>query len=122
LVPDPPIRNLLSPRLRVRRGTEIALGPGKADLMAAIEEQGTLAGAAQQLGMSYMRAWRLVQTMNACFREPLIETARGGSHHGQAHLTEAGRRVLMLYRRMEEDCRRAAQPAWQELLDDYLLE
>src|ERR1044071_4902526 len=111
MAPDPPDRNVLSPRLRIRHGEDIALGPGKADLMAAIEEHGTLAGAAQQLGMSYMRAWKLVQTLNACFREPLVETSRGGRGHGQARLTEAGRQVLALYRRMEEDCRRAAEPS-----------
>jgi molybdate transport system regulatory protein len=119
---EPPVRNALHPRLRVRHGADIALGPGKADLMQAIADCGTLAGAAHQLGMSYMRAWKLVQTMNACFREPLVETSRGGSHHGQAGLTEAGRQVLALYRRMEEDCRRAAEPSWRELLDRFLAE
>jgi len=106
---------LLRPRLRILHGPDIALGPGKVDLLDAIEETGTLAGAAQRLGMSYMRAWKLVQAMNGCFREPLVETARGGSGHGHASLTETGKAVRDLYRRMEADCLVAAEPDWQKL-------
>jgi molybdate transport system regulatory protein len=51
--------------------------------------------------MSYMRAWTLVKTMNAAFREPLVTLARGGAAHGGATLTPTGARVLALYRRME---------------------
>ena len=105
----------LRPRLRILHHEAIALGPGKADLLAAIERAGTLAEAAKQLDMSYMRAWKLLQTMNACFREPLVTTARGGSVHGGAALTETGRSALALYRRMEEECRKATQPAWEEM-------
>jgi len=107
--------NTLKPRLRVLRGTEIALGPGKVALLDAIEEAGTLAGAAQALGMSYMRVWKLVRTMNACFREPLVETSRGGTGHGKATLTDTGRRVRALYRAMEATCLEATQPSWEEL-------
>jgi molybdate transport system regulatory protein len=109
------------PRFRVLRGSDIALGPGKVDLLDAIEETGTLAGAAQHLGMSYMRAWKLVQAMNGCFREPLVETSRGGSGHGHASLTETGKAVRDLYRRMEADSLEAADPAWKEL-QGYLAE
>lgn len=105
----------LHPRLRVLRGEEIALGPGKADLLQAVAEAGTLAEAAKRLGMSYMRAWKLIQTMNACFKEPLVATTRGGSERGHAILTEAGRTVLALYRRMEEESRQAMEPAWRDL-------
>jgi molybdate transport system regulatory protein len=105
----------LRPRLRILHHEAIALGPGKADLLEAIDGAGTLAEAAKLLDMSYMRAWKLLQTMNACFREPLVTTARGGSVHGGAVLTETGRAVLALYRRMEEECRKAAEPAWEEM-------
>ena len=103
-MPKPSSSFVIAPRVRVRRGDEIALGPGKVDLLDAIERTGTLASAAEELGMSYMRAWRLVQTMNACFREPLVETARGGAARGRATLTETGREVRGLYRKMEEAC------------------
>jgi molybdate transport system regulatory protein len=71
--------------------------------------------------MSYMRAWKLLQTMNACFREPLVDTSRGGSGHGHATLTVTGRAALALYRRMEREATEAIEPAWQELLA-YLAE
>lgn len=108
--------NTVRPRIRVLHGDEIALGPGKMELLEAIEHAGTLAEAARSLGMSYMRAWNLLQTMNACFRQPLVETSRGGTAHGRAALTEVGREVVALYRRMEEESRQAIDPAWQELL------
>ena len=107
--------NALKPRLRVLHGPEIALGPGKVALLDAIEATGTLAGAAQALGMSYMRAWKLVRTMNACFREPLVAASRGGTGHGKATLTATGLRVRELYRSMEAACIQAAQPAWEEM-------
>jgi molybdate transport system regulatory protein len=105
----------LHPRLRVLRGEEIALGPGKADLLEAIESAGTIAEAARRLGMSYNRAWTLLQTMNACFAEPLVEAARGGSGRGSAALTATGRRVLALYRRMESESLAATAAAFREL-------
>jgi molybdate transport system regulatory protein len=111
----------IRPRIRVLRGSDIALGPGKVDLLDAIEETGTLAGAAQRLGMSYMRAWKLVQAMNACFRESLVETSRGGTGHGHASLTASGKAVRDLYRRMEADSVEAMDPAWREL-QGYLAE
>jgi len=103
------------PRIRVLRDGEIALGPGKVALLAAVAEHGCLATAARALGMSYMRAWRLVQTMNACFREPLVATRRGGRGHGGAALTAAGSAVLALYRRMEQESLAAIAAAWREL-------
>ncbi len=103
------------PRLRVLRGEEIVLGPGKADLLAAIGAAGELRAAAKSLGMSYMRAWKLVQTMNGAFREPLIETVRGGARRGSARLTPTGRLVLALYLRMERRSLVAASPAFSLL-------
>jgi len=118
---SPPPANSVRPRIRVLHGEEIALGPGKVDLLAAIERAGTLAEAARGLGMSYMRAWHLLQTMNACFKEPLVHTSRGGSGRGGATLTAAGQAVLAAYRRMEADSLKALEPAWRELLP-YLVE
>jgi molybdate transport system regulatory protein len=109
--------NTVRPRIRVLHGSEIALGPGKVELLEAIDRAGTLSEAARTLGMSYMRAWNLLQTMNACFRQPLVETSRGGTVHGRAALTETGQEVVALYRRMEEESLRAVEAAWQELLE-----
>ncbi|HEY0515010.1 MAG TPA: LysR family transcriptional regulator [Thermoanaerobaculia bacterium] len=111
----PTPKNAVLPRIRVFHGEEIALGPGKVNLLEAIESAGTLAAAARRIGMSYMRAWKLLQTMNACFREPLVDTARGGAGHGRATLTETGLAALTLYRRMEREGRQAMEPAWEEM-------
>lgn len=103
------------PRLRVLCGAEIALGPGKARLLHGIAELGSLSAAARALDMSYMRAWRLVHTMNACFREPLVELSRGGREQGGAALTATGTKVLALYREMERRSRGAIAAPWAEL-------
>jgi molybdate transport system regulatory protein len=106
----------LRPRWRVTAGAVIVLGPGKADLLEAIDREGELRAAAGRLGMSYMRAWTLLREMNRAFGRPLVETARGGNIHGTARLTELGRRVLAVYREMERRSARAAGPAWRKLL------
>ncbi|MEO8502943.1 MAG: LysR family transcriptional regulator [Acidobacteriota bacterium] len=103
------------PRIRVLRGPTIALGPGKVDLLRAITVSGSLAGAARALDMSYMRAWKLVQTMNDSFRKPLIELERGGAAQGGAQLTPTGRQVLALYEDMERESLAAIAGAWRRL-------
>lgn len=115
-MPDQPAPGAeVHPRLRVLRGDEIALGPGKVALLEAIAARGTLARAAEDLGMSYMRAWKLVQIMNRSFREPLVETSRGGRGKGHAGLTREGAVVVRLYRRMEAQSLRALGPTWRRL-------
>lgn len=76
----------------------LILGPGKADLLQAIAEEGSISAAGRRMGMSYKRAWTLVEAMNAGFSEPLVHSARGGTHGGGAGLTETGERVLAAYR------------------------
>ncbi len=88
-------------------GEDIAIGPGKADLLAAIAETGSIAAAGRTLDMSYRRAWLLVETMNRCFRSPVVEAAKGGSKGGGARLTMLGAEVLKGYRRMEAKATRA---------------
>ena len=105
----------LHPRMRVVCGEEIALGPGKVDLLDLIGETGSIREAAERMGMSYMRAWKLIQTINACFREPLVETNRGGPTQGGATLTATGKKALRLYQQMETASREATKPRWKEL-------
>jgi molybdate transport system regulatory protein len=88
-------------RLRVVLGDAVAIGPGKADLLAGIAESGSIAAAGRRMGMSYKRAWTLIDGMNRCFATPLVEGARGGARGGGARLTALGEEVLALYRRME---------------------
>lgn len=105
----------LRPRLRVVCGEDIALGPGKVDLLALVAETGSIREAAERMHMSYMRAWTLIKTMNACFHEPLVEAVRGGKAGGGARLTETGRKALAVYQQMEASCLRAMKPGWQTL-------
>lgn len=102
------------PRLRVLFGDAIAMGPGKADLLTAIMETGSISAAARKMGMSYRRAWLLVETMNRCFRTPLVETALGGKGGGGAVVTAMGLDVLERYRTME---RHAAEAVASEMAD-----
>ncbi|MBL6751359.1 MAG: LysR family transcriptional regulator [Nevskia sp.] len=88
-------------RIRIFAGEEIAFGPGKADLLDAIAQAGSISGGARKLGMSYRRAWQLVDTMNRCFRQPLVVAATGGEKGGGAQLTDFGRRMLAQYRGIE---------------------
>ncbi|MFN3545747.1 MAG: winged helix-turn-helix domain-containing protein [Thiobacillus sp.] len=87
--------------MRILLGAEIAIGPGKADLLDAIGRTGSISAAAREMKMSYRRAWLLVDTMNHCFRSPLVEAAKGGSGGGGARITELGLEVLARYRAME---------------------
>ncbi|MEI9960052.1 MAG: hypothetical protein WDM76_02645 [Limisphaerales bacterium] len=105
----------LRPRFRVMRGKEIAFGPGQGGIAALVNETGSIGEAAKRMDMSYMRAWSLIQTMNACFKEPLIAAVRGGHKRGGAELTESGHAVLKLYQQMEKAGLRASASSWKRL-------
>ena len=95
----------LEPRIRILLGSSIAIGPGKAALLDAISEIGSIAAAGRRMGMGYRRAWLLAKTMNACFQQPLIEAAKGGIGGGGARLTAMGREVwrfIGLWRTMRQ--------------------
>lgn len=79
----------------------MALGPGKADLLSAIIAAGSISGAARAMGMSYRRAWQMVDLMNRCWHAPLVETSPGRAQSGGARLTEAGIAVLGGYRKLQ---------------------
>jgi molybdate transport system regulatory protein len=84
-------------------GDEIAMGPGKADLLDAIEREGSISRAGQAMGMSYRRTWLLVDAMNRCWAEKLVDTVSGGGNDRGARLTRFGLQVLELYRAIERD-------------------
>jgi len=85
---------------RLLHNGEIAMGPGKADLLAEIDKTGSISAAGRSMGMSYRRAWMLVDVMNRCFAQPLVHTAKGGKDGGGATLTPLGRQVLNSYKQM----------------------
>jgi molybdate transport system regulatory protein len=92
-------------RLRILFGPSAMLGPGKAELLEHIRDTGSITAAGARMGMSYKRAWGLVETLNATFREPVVITLRGGAKGGGARLTDTGQAVLHHYRRIEDRLR-----------------
>ena len=88
-------------KLQLYCGDEIAMGPGKADLLEAIDREGSISAAGRALGMSYRRTWLLVDTMNRCWRQPLVETSPGGAARGGARVTPFGHDVLRRYRALQ---------------------
>lgn len=94
-------------RIRLVFGPDEMMGPGKAELLERIAETGSIAAAGRQMGMSYKRAWQLVETMNAMFRAPLVHSQRGGPRGGGAVITETGHAVLSEYRGLEAMAREA---------------
>ena len=97
-------------KLRVMFGTEIAIGPGKAELLETIAATGSISAAAKRLGISYRRTWLLVDTMNRCFREPVVDSSTGGPGGGGAQVTPFGKRVLASFSRMQARVDKALDP------------
>jgi molybdate transport system regulatory protein len=93
--------------LRVTLDEAAYIGPGRADLLELIDKTGSISAAGKAMGMSYKRAWGLVQALNDGFGQALVESSRGGASQGGAHLTEAGRFVLDHYRAMQNKTREA---------------
>src|SRR5262245_49660301 len=96
----------LSIRIDLASGDRI--GPGKIALLEAIRSAGSISGAARGLGMSYRRAWLLVEEINKALREPAVTAEMGGRHGGGAVVTPAGEQVVGLYRTIEANARDAA--------------
>ena len=93
--------------LRVTLSEAAYIGPGRADLLEHIEKTGSISAAGKAMGMSYKRAWGLVQALNLGFGLVLVESSRGGAAQGGAQLSEAGRFVLEHYRAMQDKTRAA---------------
>lgn len=89
-------------RLRVKYGEEIAIGPGKIAILEAIADTGSISAAGRKLGMSYRRAWLLVDQMNQYFKEPVVRALTGGTQGGGTALTAMGLEVINLYRTIEQ--------------------
>ena len=101
--------------LRVDLGSGRALGPGKIRLLEAIEETGSISQAGRKLGMSYRRAWLLVDDMNKCFRDVVIEAQPGGAHGGGTTLTPFGRRLVQRYRAVEAVALKATRRHFEDI-------
>jgi len=102
-------------RLRVTVSPDVPIGPGKADLLQGIRETGSIAAAGRRMGMSYKRAWYLVETLNGHFGTPMVEAVKGGRAGGGARLTPLGEDVLDAFREMEALAERAIMPTLRRL-------
>lgn len=91
----------LKAKFRILIGSAIAIGPGKADLLEEIARTGSISAAARAMNMSYRRAWLLVDTMNRCFKKPLVDAETGGKGGGGAKITLFGHDILARYRAIE---------------------
>jgi molybdate transport system regulatory protein len=96
-----PREGSLKIKVQLYTGDERAFGPGRADVLEAIDREGSISAAGRSLGMSYRFTWKLVESMNSCFAEKLVEAAPGGPRGGGAALTDAGRAALAAYRALE---------------------
>lgn len=102
----PPNQGILS--LRVDFGASGRVGPGKINLLEKIEETGSISAAGRSLGMSYRRAWRLIDELNHIFPRQVVEARPGGANGGGARLTATGREIIAHYRAIEDKAAKAA--------------
>jgi molybdate transport system regulatory protein len=102
-------------RIRINYGASFAFGPGKAELLEHIDATGSISEAAKAMEMSYMRAWKIVGSLETAFAEPLVLKSRGGSARGGAVLSETGRAVLRIYREIERAGNESTRAAADEL-------
>ena len=105
----------VGPQLRVIVAPGVRLGPGKIALLQGIKDTGSISAAGRRIAMSYKRAWYLVDAMNGHFREPLVESTRGGRTGGGARLTPLGEDVLSAFREMEALTEAAIAPTLRRL-------
>jgi molybdate transport system regulatory protein len=104
-------------KLQVLCDDAIAIGPGKAELLERIGQTGSISGAARQMGMSYRRAWQLVDVMNRCWNGRLVDTIPGRASGG-ASLTQLGTTILTKYRALQDSLEAcAAENGWHDLED-----
>lgn len=114
-MPDGTLGNdMVGLRLKIKVG-EVVIGPGKVELLRRIDGDGGISAAARSMGMSYRRAWHLIDTLSEAFEEPVVETAVGGSGGGGARLTPIGRRLVEEYQAAIDAAAGAASPYLQWL-------
>lgn len=101
---------MLKIKIQIYCGDQIAMGPGKADLLDAIAHEGSISAAGRKLGMSYRRCWLLVDAMNRCWAQPLVATSTEG-----ARLTETGEAILQGYRALQQGATGAGAKMWPVL-------
>ena len=102
-------------RIWAERNGQALLGPGRVELLEEIDRRHSISEAARRLGMSYRRAWLLVQSINTAAGEPLVLAATGGVHGGGARLTESARQAVAVYRELQARLQQTAECVWPRL-------
>ncbi|MDR3097133.1 MAG: winged helix-turn-helix domain-containing protein [Paraburkholderia sp.] len=102
-------------RMRVIQDGTIALGPGKVQLLEAVREHGSISAAARSLGMSYRRAWLLMDELNRALESPATVSEHGGQSGGGSTLTPVGEEIVRLYRGIEARAAAACAPEIEAL-------
>lgn len=102
--------------MRITAGDIIAIGPGKISLLEAIDETGSLTAGAKTLDMSYRRAWLLLDELNGSLKRPAVTSAKGGPEGGGSELTDVGRQLIELYRRIESTAVEACAEDLKQML------
>lgn len=105
-------------KIRIAHAGAVAMGPGKAKLLDAIDACGSISSAAKQMHMSYRRAWELVDVMNKSFNQPLVSSSPGGHHGGGAQLTQFGRFILKSYQDLLAKAHAAAEVELNQILSN----
>jgi molybdate transport system regulatory protein len=103
-------------RLRITAGDAIAVGPGKVALLEAVAETGSITAAAKSLDMSYRRAWLLLDELNRSLLKPAVDSAKGGQNGGGSIVTAEGRKLILLYRRIEANAAQSCQADIKSLM------
>jgi molybdate transport system regulatory protein len=106
----------LAVRFRVDFAEHASVGPGKICLLEAIRDAGSLSTAARNIGMSYRRAWLLVESLSQSFREPVTVASTGGKDGGGMLVTEFGDALIKHYRELERDVARLAERRLQPII------
>jgi molybdate transport system regulatory protein len=103
--------------MRIMAGDVIAIGPGKITLLEAIDRTGSITSAAKELDMSYRRAWLLLDEINRSLSKPAVDSAMGGRRGGGTALTDTGRRLISIYRRIEAVAASSCRSDIKQLVD-----
>ncbi|MBC9246064.1 LysR family transcriptional regulator [Paracoccus sp. 11-3] len=93
----------MTPRIKLRLEYDVplVLGPGKLQLLSLIDRLGSISAAGREMGMSYKRAWSLIEEMNSAFAAPVVASSRGGKGGGGATVTATGQEVMRRFQALE---------------------
>lgn len=112
---EPVMRHAAALSVRLRFGDDARIGPGKIALLEAIARTGSIAAAGREMGMSYRRAWLLIDSLNRMFDEPVVHASSGGAHGGGAGLSALGGQLVAAYRAMEQETEAAVSRHFKTL-------